>query len=152
MSDITTTVGPFLDALAENLRGRPGLDGVNVFTGWVGDQGGLRSIQFESIEATGQWGLIGNRRIFESYDISGFIWFQQPGADEDVIKSARDGAEAIFNELIQQLRTGGGQDAAGVRSTSHVREFHEENAVAGNGDRVCRLTFIIAVEADLIAS
>ncbi len=43
MADVTTTVGPFLDALRTSLLARTGMAGVNVFTGWVGDQGGTKS-------------------------------------------------------------------------------------------------------------
>jgi hypothetical protein len=146
---LTTKVGPYLDALAANLSARNGLSGVGVFSGWVGPDGGLRSSQIESVDSTDDWGLIGNRRLDEAVTLTGFIWAQAPGAGEVAIKAARDAAEAIWNELLDELVTNPSQGVAEVLTNAHVASMSEENAVNADKQRVCRITFTIALTAQI---
>ena len=146
---LTTKIGPYLDALVANLSRRTGLTGVGVFSGWVGPDGGLRSIQFESVDSTDDWGLIGNRRLDEAVTITGFIWAQAPGAGEASIKAARDAAEAIWNELLDELVMNPSQGVAEVLTNARVASMSEENAVNADKQRVCRITFTVAVTAQI---
>lgn len=146
---LTTKIGPYLDALVANLAARPGLTNVGVFSGWVGPDGGLTSIQFESVDSTDEWGLIGNRRLDEAVTITGFIWAQQPGAGEATIKAARDLAERIWAELLDELVTNPSQGVAEVLTNAHVASMAEENAVTADKQRVCRITFTVAMTAQI---
>lgn len=146
---LTTKVGSYLDALVAHLRARPGLTGVGVFSGWVGPDGGLRSIQFESVDSTDDWGLIGSRRLDEAVTLTGFIWAQAPGAGETAIKAARDLGEAIWAELLNELVTNPTQGVAEVLTNAHVASMSEDNGIDAERQRTCRITFTVALTAQI---
>lgn len=103
---VTSSVPAFLDNLQTQLLARPGLTGVDIYTGLVGDNLGKDSIQLLTIPThTANWGLIGQRRIEEDYSIDGIITGHSRLKGEDGIKAARDRAYAIFDELLEQLRS-----------------------------------------------
>lgn len=144
-----TTFAPMLDALAEQLSARQALADVAVFTGWVGEDGGLESIQFQSISTTESWSLIGNRRLEENYEARGFIWITRRGAGEPVIREVRDRAADILNEVIDQIQSD--PTINGTVRVARVSGFDVEQGIDRDGRRTCRVDFIITVEAFLTA-
>ncbi|HVB38576.1 MAG TPA: hypothetical protein VND92_08555 [Vicinamibacterales bacterium] len=148
---ITTSVGPVLDELRVQLIARPGLSGVGVFTGWVGEDGGDESIQFQTVHVTATWAGMGRRSITEDYDLEGFVWVvRKPGAGETVIKAARDRAEAIWNELLEQIQTD--PHIGGLLLMPKSIDRDEDYGIDGNGNRVARVSFKLAFEARISAS
>src|SRR5690348_2486088 len=97
-----TKIGAYLDALVASLAARSGLVGVSVTSGWIGPDGGLRSIQFTDAHLDYDWSSSGRRRYRETAIITGFIWVEYPGAGEAAIKASRDSAEALLDEVMAE--------------------------------------------------
>lgn len=146
----TTLLDAYLDALVANLSARIGLDGVTVTSGWVGDDGGLKSIQFQNASTLYDWSSIGRGRHKEETTITGFIFVTASGAGESAIKASRDLAFSIYDELIDELRTNPSQGIAQVQSNTLPSSREDEWAVNATGERATRITFDLGVTFQII--
>lgn len=143
--DVTTQLGPYLDALVANLSARVGLTGVGVFSGWVGDDGGLKSIQLVSATTAYDWSSIGRGRHQEDTLVTGFIWIKTQGAGEPAIKASRDLAFSIWDELVSELRDNPSQGISEVESKVLPSSRDDDWAVTADGMRATRISFTLGV-------
>lgn len=148
-----TTLPAFLDALRTNLTALAGLSGVSVFTGPVDHLSiGEEAIVFavETTTANFTYRTLPHVEVFEEYDVEGRVWVVKPGGGETVIKTARDRAAAILEQVVDELAahnspTSATQAAFGVDDARVVSWTLEQLAIDGGRD--CRLTFLIRVTA-----
>jgi hypothetical protein len=147
----SSTIPDVLDYLQEQLSRRSGLVGVQVVSVPLPiNDAQLESIQLDSVEAVSDWASFGNQRRSESYDITGVIYLEKPGAGETAGRAARNRAYELKAEieafLVNDHRLGGL-----VASARYAGDFTEQGG-SPNGARVCRITFTIHVETQLTKS
>ena len=102
------TLPAFLDAMVAALKLRAGLSGVNVYSGPVDDlSAGQEAIVFgvEMVSAENEYPQMPMLEAWEQFDVTGWTWVSKPGAGEAAIKTARDRAFAILEELVDYLAT-----------------------------------------------
>ena len=146
-----TTIGTFLDAFRTKLLARGGLAGVAVFTGPVDDVSvGKDAIVFAVDETSAEFSYrtLPALEVFESYNVEGRIWVVKPGAGETAIKTARDRALAIFEQVVDELATDNTSTPQTV-STLGVDDARvtswQLTQVVIDGGRDCRLAFTVSV-------
>src|SRR5690348_13430596 len=93
-----TTAPAMLNALRDLLEARPALSGVKISTGPLSDDKILESIEFDAVDATQNWAMLGNLRRKEEYSVTGWIFVVKSGANEAAITACRERAYAIFGE------------------------------------------------------
>lgn len=145
-----TKIGPYLDALVAHLSARIGLDGVTVTSGWVGPAGGLKSIQLTDATTAYEHAQLGQRRKRELVTVRGFVWGVAPGAGETAIKASRDQAEAILNELMDELGTNPSQGIDHAQSDALLSSREDEWSVTAKGERATRITFEFTVTFQIL--
>lgn len=147
---INSSVPEYLDNLKTLLEARPALIDVVVRTGPVGDTRGKSSLEFTEIEQTHNWGALGGRRIDEEYYINGVIWCYARGVDqEEAIKAVRDNAFAIFDEMLQQIRSDPKVNGTVVQS---IPESYTLSQGYTSEQRVASLEFRVRVTNHLRAT
>lgn len=147
-----TTLPAFLDALRTALAARAGLSGVNVYTADVDpESAGTEFIILggEEIAIEMERPLAAATRVFETYSVPCFLQILKPGAGETIIKSARDRAMALLEEVVDYLQSVKG--TAAMTSALGVRKAYVTNVRMSqdirDAARTCQLFFDIAVEA-----
>ena len=145
------TLPTFCDSIVAALKLRAGLAGVNVYSGPVDDlSAGKEAIVFgvEMISAENTFETMPQVECWEAFDVTGWTWVSKPGAGETAIKTARDRAFAILEELVDYLAsvntsTAATQAALGVddaRVTAwRLTQFF------GDGTRDCKLEYTVTV-------
>lgn len=147
-----STVGTFLDNLVTLLGVRAGLSGVALYSAAiddlsVGQEGIVFAVESQSTEY--EYPTVPAVQAWETYNVEGRLWIVKPGAGEAAIKTARDRALALLEEVHDQLAsyttTAACLAALGVddaRITAWTLEQYP-----GDGYRDCRIAFTIAVHA-----
>lgn len=143
MSD-TSTASAFMAALVDALLLRPALEGMQITSAPMGEYSALESIQLDDAVAPQEAAQLGNQRRREDYTVNGEIWIVKPGADEPVIREARDRAYAIAGEIERALR-----DDPAMGATVHVAQYAGADLAQGihPDGRWAQLDFRIAVTA-----
>lgn len=100
----TWSVPAFLDALKTQLEARGGLSGVEIFTAHPGDGITPVCIVFHTIRGRQEPGRSGPSND-EEYICEGFIYVERAGAGEAHVKTVRDAADTVLNEMEAQLTT-----------------------------------------------
>lgn len=149
MATVTSIAHTYMVALADALTARPGLDGVQVATGWLGGDSARESIQFTAVRGTQQWGMLSNRRRNEEFVIEATIWAVEPGKGEDVIRTVRARALALLAEIEDELRVD--PTVGNVAQVSQVT-FYNLDQGATTAGRGCQIEFEITVNKDLRSS
>jgi hypothetical protein len=156
-----STMGAFLDHLAELLQGRSGLRGVAVFTAPVADVALLGAehivLAVEPIDDEYQY-IVGTpeQRIEELYPVE--CYCISAGAipptrtEADAIKIVRDRTLAILEEVYDQLResntsTAVTEEALGVRDARITRLKMTQTINDEPFARICEIRFTIRVKA-----
>lgn len=99
------TLPSYLDALVTNLKARPGLTGVQVWSAPIAtDEFELEAIAFIDVLTDEESAALGDRRREEIYTIEGVIEVNKPGMGDDVAKEARDRAAALLSEIETEIR------------------------------------------------
>lgn len=111
MATATSRAAAIEDALIEQLQARPGLAGVQVEIGPLGDQEARNewiqigtAVAGPGLSSSQEWGALGNRRRDEAGTIHGGIFVQKAGAGPAVIRACRDRAWELLAEVEAQLR------------------------------------------------
>lgn len=150
-----STIGTFLDSLVSVLSARAGLSGVNVFSGGVDDvSAGREAIVFAvtKVDCEYQNPLMSATETFEEYDVTGRVWVTAPGSGETVIKTARDRAlellEQVHDALSAYTDTAAYVAALGV-DKARISGWSLEQFI-GDGYRDCRLEFTVHVKAHFL--
>lgn len=125
----TTRVHALKLALADGLGDWPGLAGVQISSGYLGDETAKESIQLTGPDDIGQeWAALGRKSKDETITLEGFAWTVQPGAGETAIRAARARVIALAAEVELFLKSDpslGGVvkwsafKAAGLREGAH---------------------------------
>ena len=135
-------------ALVDALRLRAGLAGVPVYSALVSseDRHNTTTNAIESIEFAGDadseqgWGAIGKFTRDETLRILGMVYVQKDGAGEDVIRSARARALALWAEVETYLR--GDPSIGNTVKYVHKWQFRCDEW-AQDQQRRCALFFVI---------
>lgn len=102
----TWTIGLYLDALRDNLRARPGLDGIRVDSAPVSkdDANTKEIITFVDADADQEPAALGppNRQM-EATTLEGIVHVLSLGKGEDVAVKARNRALELFAEVEDQV-------------------------------------------------
>jgi hypothetical protein len=146
-----SSLGVFLIAIRDALVARPGLAGVRIFTGPVGEKDiGQENIVF-AVEETGvaqDFPTAGQREAFESYEVEGRIWIVKPGSGENAIAAARERALEILGEVQSECTANMTMDDS-VRSL--LLTSFSLNQLPLDAARDCRIAFNIEVKANFTA-
>lgn len=149
MATVTTKAALVEDAFIAQLKARPGLAGVQVEVGPLGND----TDAVEYIQTTGEpaplsssqvWGAIGNRRKDETVSIRGEIFVEKPGAGAAVLREARDRALELLAEVEGQLRDDPHIDGLVVKSA--LIDW-EERRGAEPGNRHSLIVWTVEYEA-----
>jgi hypothetical protein len=148
-----STVGTLLDTFRTKLVARTGLAGVAVHTGAVDEISiGTEAIVFavEDTKVDYRYRTLPHLEVFEEYVIEGRIWIVKAGGGETVIKSARDRALAILEEVADELATDNTSTATTV-SALGVNDARLTGWTLSqypiDGGRDCRIAFNVDVSA-----
>jgi hypothetical protein len=148
---VTSTIPAAMDAFVDGLLARPGLEGVQIASGYLGaDSDPKQSIQLTGASRAEQvWGMLGNRRRDEEYTLDGLIWIVVPGKNEPVIREARNRAFLLLAEIEDFLRVD-----PRIGQTTKVSQLSRYPFEQGANDigRWCQIDFEIACEQDLRSS
>jgi len=141
---IHASVPAVMDALKTLLDARPGLDGVRIRTGVTGDKEGKDALEIYGIdEAESTWKDLGNRTIKETYAVVGEIWVHRSGGDSEAdMKRARDGAFAVYDELLQTIQTNPNIGGEVTQITEWTYQFVQ---IFDSEQRIARLAFEIRI-------
>lgn len=143
-----TTIPTFLDALRTALVARAGLSGVNVFTAGVDDRAaGKQAIVLAVTESVAEadYPTVPMVECFEEFGVTGWTWAQAPGSGEDAIKTARDAAFDILEEVADELA--GNDTMTGTVRDCRLESWRMDQLV-GDGTRDCKVTFTIRVQSN----
>jgi hypothetical protein len=146
-----SSLGVFLVAVRDALSARPGLAGVRIFTGPVGEKDiGQENIVFavESIDVAQDFPTAGQREAFESYPVEGRIWIVKPGSGENAIEAARERALEILGEVQSECSANMTMDGS-VRSL--LLTSYSLTQLPLDAARDCRVSFTIEVKANFTA-
>lgn len=146
-----SSLGVFLVAIRDALVARPGLAGVRIFTGPVGEKDiGQENIVFavEETPVEQDFPTAGQREAFESYEVEGRIWIVKPGSGENVIAAARERALEILGE-VQSECTGNMTMDSSVRSL--LLTSFTLTQIALDAARDCRVSFVVEVKSNFTA-
>jgi hypothetical protein len=156
-----STIGTFLDSLATLLKARQGLAGVAVYTAPVADVSLLGAehivIGVEPIDDDYQY-LVGTpmQHIDEQYPIEGYCIsaaaIPPTKTEADAIKTVRDRALAILEQVYDQLRTSNEttaitEGALGVQDARITRLRMTQTINDEPFARICEIRFTIRVRA-----
>lgn len=100
----TSKAAEFEDALIAQLQARPGLAGVQVDIGPLGDDSEAEHIQSVQVDSEEEWGALGNRRKEELIALTLAVQGEAPGAGAEAIREARDRCHTLIAEVAAQLR------------------------------------------------
>ena len=148
-----STLPAFCDAIVAALKLRAGLAGVNVYSGPVDDlSAGQEAIVLgvEMISAENEYPQMPMLEAWEQFDVTGWTWVSKPGAGETVIKTARDRAFAILEELVDYLASVNTSTAATVAALgvddARVMSWRLTQFI-GDGSRDAKLEYTVHVKA-----
>jgi len=135
-----------LSTLVDRLRARPELTGVTVVSGAIDpDSAGPESIQFHSLEEDLEWRQLGPAALEGTATVTALVWVVRAGAGEDAIRAARQRADELRQIVIETLMAdptlGQTVQAAWASGATY------DQGVDANGNRACRVTFRISMEA-----
>lgn len=139
MATTTSKIAAVEDALVAALKLRPGLAGVQVDIGPLGDENAREHIQIgvgvgASVSVQQEWGALGNRQRDESGVIHGEIYVKKPGAGASAIRAARDRAWELLAEVEEQLRDdyriGGLVYLSGMQASEETRGMDPGNRIS----------------------
>lgn len=99
-----TKAHTIMNALADALAARAGLDSVQVATAPLGKDTAREAIVLADGRASQEWGSIGAKSRDEELTIAGLVWVTRPGAGETVIRETRARAFALLAEIETHLR------------------------------------------------
>jgi hypothetical protein len=143
--------GDFLDAFKAALDARPGLAGVTVYTYDPSPDVDMAAvIVLGSGQITGNtpWAALGQLRRTDEMTITATVAATRPGAGETVAKAARDRAEALAVEVLEELKTlpAVGDNTLKADDIGYVVD-QVAAELAGVASRICflDLTFTISV-------
>ena len=151
-----TTLSAFLDELATQLAARSGLAGVNVFTCPVRPE----ELGTEAIELAAETVIEQGRRAMnsttqeESYEVTGSVLAYRSippasGGINTAAKAARDRAEAILEEVIDEVATNDTMTAK-VRDVQLTGQtWRQGYAPEGQLGRFCSVEFTLTVGASV---
>lgn len=101
----TWTAELYLTALRDNLKLRPGLNGVQIHGAPIGANDRINeAIAFIDINTTEDAAALGNNSREEDYVIEGVIEVNQAGSGDDIADEARARAVEILAEIEQEVR------------------------------------------------
>lgn len=102
----TWSMPEYLDNLVANLKARPGLDGVQLWSAPIAeDELELEAIAFIDINSDEESAALGDARREEEYIIEGVIEVNIAGMGDDVAKEARDRAVELMAEIESEIRS-----------------------------------------------
>lgn len=102
---IKSSAPKFLNELKAQLDARPAMSDVVVRTGPIGDTQGRNAIEMASIDAEYEWASQGTKAVEERFKLAVVIHGYGRGPDDEIaIRTARDGAFLIMDEVMQAIR------------------------------------------------
>lgn len=156
MAFITTLAADFETALVTALQARPGLAGVLVDSGPLGDStaghkeyveiGGSLDQQ-PTISSIETWGLLGNARRDETVTLDCLAYVEVTGAGGAGIRAASARAHELLAEVATQLRETPDMGLTNLRVTQ-FGGWSEQRA-AGAGERASYIRFQVTYNATL---
>ena len=147
---VVTTLPNFLDTFAVMLGDRPGLDGVNIFTGPLADQAqlGLEYILLAAKEVDVAYLYdIGTpmKIVDEAYDVPGQLLGVAIGSGEEAIAAARDRGFALLDEVHRALRVSDTADDSVW--DCRLASYKAAQYIFDQSRRCCSIDFKVHVEA-----
>lgn len=153
---MNTTLPTFLDALRTALAARSGLDDVIVFTCPVAPEDlGKQAIELANEVAVDQHRLgMGETTLDEEYTLPGsiivFRTAKQGGqAINTAAKAARDRADAILEEIVDEVTTNDTMSATVRDVTITMQRWSQGMAPENRLGRFCRVEFTLTVTASV---